>query len=81
MPARATALAWASGALCAGCHHDGCKVAGWGWAWLSEKFDPKRSGRIVTRDYSPLGLAEIVLHAIGADDQGRQQLARYVGDW
>lgn len=33
-------IQFASGALHAGCHHDGCKRAGWGWEWLRERFEP-----------------------------------------
>ncbi len=35
-------IQFASGAINAGCHHNGCKTAGWGWDWLRERFDPKR---------------------------------------
>jgi putative DNA primase/helicase len=71
------------GGRSAGCHHESCT---WDWKALREKFEPSTTvtyngDRIVTRDWSALALAEIVLNAIGLDEHGRQRLARWAGQW
>jgi len=46
-------IQFASGALDAGCHHNGCKASGWGWDWLRERYEgpkPTPGQRTSTRD-------------------------------
>lgn len=38
-------IQWDSGALAAGCHHNGCKTKGWDWKWLREHYEGPKDER------------------------------------
>lgn len=46
-------IQFSRGGIVAGCHHDGCKKAGWGWGWLLDKYEPRapRSDRQSQADH------------------------------